>query len=140
MKKRIFTAFVAVMMLFSTVVSAQTDINLIINGEEFTCDSPPYVDLESERLMVPMRDIFEQLGAIIFWDEEMRTVAAIKNDFNLLLQVGNATLFVNDDTVELDSPAVIVKDRVMVPVRALTEAFGIDVEWDGTAREVTVNF
>jgi len=55
------------------------------------------------------------------------------------LKIGNAAMLVNGEIVILDSPPYIAKtNRTLVPVRAISQAFGAEVGWDGTARRVTV--
>ncbi len=48
----------------------------------------------------------------------------------IVLQVGNGNAIVNDASVKLDSPPVIVNNRTLVPLRFIAEAFGAKVEWN----------
>ena len=56
----------------------------------------------------------------------------------LVLQVGKSTFAVNGTSKILDSPPVIKNGRTLVPIRAIIEALGGSVGWDGTARKATV--
>lgn len=137
--KKIFSAVMAAAMLTaSTAVSAETDIKLYINGEELLTD--PAAIVQNDRLMVPFRAIFEELGATVNWDAEMETIMAVRDSSVMILQVDTPTLFLNTEQIELDVAPIIVSDHAMVPVRAVSEAFGIDVEWDNDTREVNINF
>jgi hypothetical protein len=56
----------------------------------------------------------------------------------IVLQIGNSMFTVNGGSVTLDSPPVIMNGRTLVPIRAIIEALGGTVGWDGTARKATV--
>lgn len=47
-------------------------------------------------------------------------------------------MYKNDKAVTLDVPAQLINDRTLVPVRAVAEAFGCDVDWDSDAKTVTI--
>jgi uncharacterized repeat protein (TIGR02543 family) len=56
----------------------------------------------------------------------------------IVLQIGNSMFTVNGGSMALDSPPVIKNGRTLVPIRAIIEALGGTVGWDGTARKATV--
>jgi uncharacterized repeat protein (TIGR02543 family) len=56
----------------------------------------------------------------------------------IVLQIGNPMFTVNAISKTLDSPPVIKNGRTLVPIRAIIEALGGTVGWDGTARKATV--
>lgn len=56
----------------------------------------------------------------------------------IVLQIGNSKFTVNGASTTLDSPPVIKNGRTLVPIRAIIEALGGTVGWDGTARKATV--
>ena len=115
-----------------TVIAADNEPTVYLNGEQMTFDVNPFI--ESDRTLVPMRAIFEAVGASVSWDEEDRTVHAIREkngELSLVsLQIDSATAFVNSEAKELDVPAKIVNDRTFVPLRFVVESLGEQVEWD----------
>lgn len=112
------------------------DANIITNGESKALDVP--AQTIDNRTMVPLRAIFEALGAEIEWNGETRTVTSVKDDTTVSLTVGENAITVNGEVKELDVPAQIKDNRTLVPVRAISEAFGCDVAWDGETRTVTI--
>ena len=54
------------------------------------------------------------------------------------IEVGSNEMKVNSEIKTLDVPAMIVGGRTMVPARAIAEAFGCTVGWDGENRVVTI--
>ena len=56
----------------------------------------------------------------------------------IILQIGNNIFKVNDEIKTLDSPPIIKNGRTLVPIRAIVEAMGGSVSWDGTEKKVTI--
>ena len=110
--------------------------SIFSNGEATELDVAPCII--NNRTMVPLRAIFEALGAVVSWDDESKTVLAAKGDTVIVMQVGQAVMYVNEDKVELDSPSVIVDNRTLVPARAIAEAFGNEVGYDVETKTVTI--
>lgn len=142
MKKRLFAIVSAIILGFESLAAAATDIKIKVNGEILQCN--PEAEVRNERVMVPMRAIFEKLGAIVYWDEETHVISAVKDDFLMLLQVDNPKMFLyysNGEKKEedLSSAPIIVEDRALVPVRAVSESFGVDVNWNNVLREVDID-
>ncbi|MDO4281346.1 MAG: copper amine oxidase N-terminal domain-containing protein [Peptococcaceae bacterium] len=111
-------------------------IPVMLNGEALAMDQSPII--QNGRTLVPLRAIFEGLGASVDWDGTTRTVTSTLDGTTVRLSVGDNTLYKNDAPVALDVPAQIIGGRTMVPVRAISEAFGAQVKWDGATRTVYV--
>ncbi len=139
--KRLLSVMLTVMMIFSAVmcvnVSAASDIKVTINGSEKTFDVMPVI--VNDRTLVPMRGIFEELGATITWDGNTKSVTANVASSTIILQVGKVTALVNGQYVNLDAPARIINDRTMVPVRFIAETLGCTVDWAESTRTVVIS-
>lgn len=109
-------------------------ITVTYNGEKIYFDQLPVI--ENERTLVPLRTIFETLGANVKWEDETRTVIATKDDVTISLTIDNTTATKNGEEIILDAPAKIINDRTMVPVRFIADCFGVNVDWDGDLRKV----
>lgn len=90
-------------------------------------DVPPL--LENGRTLVPMRKIFEQLGAEITWDAETKTVTALREGRVIELKAGNNNALVDGTPFKLDVPAKIVDGRTLVPLRFVGESLGAKVNY-----------
>jgi len=137
--KRILGILIAVMMvvtLTATIVNAENEISVKLNGEAIAFDVQPQI--VEGRTMVPMRAIFEALGASVEWDNATRTVTSSKDDITIKLTIGEKTLYKNGTAVELDVPGMIVDSRTLVPVRAISEAYECEVEWEAATRTVLI--
>lgn len=139
--KKLLSLILAMLMVLSfasfTAFAEETEIRIVIDGAYQNYDASPVI--ENSRTLVPMRGIFESLGAAVNWDEDTRTVMAAKGDMVVMLQIGNATAWVNGEAKNLDVPAKIINDRTMVPVRFISETLGCKVEWDEIKRRVFIN-
>ena len=93
--------------------------------------------MESNRVLVPLRAIFEALDSDISWDNETQTVIASGNKV-IVLQIDSDIAFVNGEKKQLDVPARLVNGRSMVPLRFVGEAVGADVHWDSETLTVSI--
>ena len=134
--KKIITAFLIILCLTAANVYAD-DITVIMDGEQMSFDQPPVIMNDST--LVPFRAIFERLGMEVEWDSTDKSVIAYNDDTAIGLIVGYDTMFVNDDEVQLIAPPTIINDRTLVPLRAISEAVGADVGWNGETRTVTIS-
>lgn len=116
---------------------AEERIPILIDGLEINSDQPPVI--VDDRTLVPLRVIFEALGATVDWNNDTRSVIATRGDTNIYLALGSNTLYRNGQPVYLDVPGQIINDRTMVPVRAVSESFGANVVWDNDTRTVFVD-
>ncbi|MBL0388192.1 hypothetical protein JJB07_16360 [Tumebacillus sp. ITR2] len=133
--KHTVTAFGAISLLtIPGLASAAPHVTL--NGTAQVYDTDPYQ--KNGRTLVPMRAIFEALGASIQWDEETKQVTGTKGTTTVVLQVGSTKATVNGQEVTLNQAAEQTNDRVMVPIRFISEALGADVKWDEATETVRI--
>ncbi len=109
---------------------------VLIDNVLQTYDQPAII--VNDRTLVPMRGIFEALGAQVYWKEETETVTAIKDDITISLQIGNTTAMKNNTNIPLDVPAQLVNDRTLVPIRFVSEALGCTVNWSEEKQTVSI--
>lgn len=117
--------------------SQSRDIRVTIDGEAVSMQDAQAVML-NERVMVPVRGVFEHMNASVDWNPNTQIVTAKHRDHTISLPINSYTATVNNRTVNLDSPAVIHNGRTMVPLRFISEAIGADVKWDAQARNVMI--
>lgn len=123
--------------IYSNAQETSTAITVTLAGTELTFDVDPYVN-ESSRTMVEVRGISEALGADISWDQESQTVTIIMDDTVLKILIGEATYTINDESKTMDTEAIIINGRTMVPVRFVSEALGMNVGWNASESKVTI--
>ena len=94
---------------------------------------------ESERLLVPVRAIFEELGAEVEWEEETQIITAKKEDTTVVMQIDNPEMGNSREVVTLEVPPRLVGERTMVPLRAVSEAFEAKVDYIENLNRVVVD-
>ncbi|WP_442604153.1 copper amine oxidase N-terminal domain-containing protein [Paenibacillus sp. KN14-4R] len=105
------------------------DTNTKLNGVNKLNDVAP--TLVNDRVMVPARYIAESFGAQVSWNEEKGEVG-IELDGKLL------TMTVGQKIEGFDAPPVVVNDRVLVPIRYISEQFGAYVLWFPSTSSVEI--
>ena len=98
--------------------------------------APPQV--QGSRILVPVRGVFEKLGASLTWDPKTETVTAVRGKGKTIVTVGKKDAMVNGQATDVGTPPIIAEGRVMVPLRFLAQALGAKVEWMGADRTVVI--
>ena len=150
--KKILSIVLSIVMLFSICTFASAEgvtmkkiekandaITLVIDGKMVDCakygQEPVIVE---GRTLVPLRSVFEALGATVEWNNETRSVVSEKGNVKISLAIDSRELYVNGEVKTIDVPACLMNDRTMVPVRAVAEAFGCKVDWNNDLRAVVI--
>lgn len=137
----------ASLLIGATSVSAD-EISVELDGNPIEFDVKP--EIIDGRTMVPLRKIFEEIGASVKWDNDTQTVSARKNKKTITLSIDSADLQIDKgdtdeegnpiyETVTLEVPAQIVSGRTLVPARAISESFGLNVDWDEDNQKVIIS-
>ncbi|HEX8832955.1 MAG TPA: stalk domain-containing protein, partial [Abditibacteriaceae bacterium] len=90
------------------------------------------------RVLVPLRGVFEALGARVDYDPSTMTVFAVRGETQMQLRIGSTQASVNGQTRVLDIPAQTRLGRTLVPLRFVSEALGAEVRWNEGLRTVTI--
>lgn len=111
-----------------------------MDGNVFIPDTDIYID--DGVTMVPMRFIFEKMGAQVSWNGDSRTVMAVKDDKTISFAIGSDVISVSDglyeETVNSERDIVISNDRTMIPLRLIAQLFGYDVEWSEEGQYISI--
>ncbi|WP_179295459.1 copper amine oxidase N-terminal domain-containing protein [Bacillus sp. FJAT-45350] len=91
------------------------------------------------RTLVPLRSIFEELGANVHWDAATKKITATKGSTKVILTVNSRHTSVNGKAVVIDVPAQVQKGRTLVPLRFVSEAMGASVDWDSQLYMATIS-
>ncbi len=105
-----------------------------LNGEYLDFDGV----IRDARTLVPMREIIEGLGGTVDWDGDTRTVNTEIDGITIEITIDSDVMYVNGEAVTLDVPAQLINEKTMLPVRALSENVGFNVDWDDVIRCVYI--
>ncbi|MBV9469996.1 MAG: copper amine oxidase N-terminal domain-containing protein [Abitibacteriaceae bacterium] len=134
-KKLIGLAALAVSGSGLTNVAQAIDVQL--NGQPLATSVAPIA--QNGTTLVPMRDIFEALGATLNWNPATQTVTAQKDQALISLQINSPFATVNGQRVLLNQSAMIYGGRTMVPLRFVSEAMGAQVYWNNVLQRVSIS-
>lgn len=138
MRKFISAVMAAVLIICAAPAFGAGSTQVYINGKkvEFTEESGfPFV--ENGRTYVPLRAAMEAFGAEVGWDNETRSAIVRKAPVTVICKIGEKRVYRNGTPIENDAAALITGGRTYLPIRAVLEAFGAEVSWDGSVKAVT---
>ncbi len=148
--KRFFPAVLTAIAMMCGIICGGTNavmadngsVNIIVNGSPLQTDQG--AEIYDDRTFLPVRAVAEAMNAKVYWDEESRCVMIGTSEQTLLMFIDNDSMISSKDGNKmtyktLDAPPRIVNERTLVPIRSIAEAFGWNVEWDGSTRTVSIS-
>lgn len=140
--KKIFTLILVFSLVMSFAAFAENDITITVNSVPLVLDVAP--DIVEGRTMVPMRAVFEALGANVSWQAENQLIIATSGSYIISLVIGSSVMLCMDvatgieKSIALDVAPYINNGRTLVPLRAVSEVLGATVDWNGETRAITI--
>jgi len=118
---------------------AADPIKVVVNGKtvNFT-DAQPFIDANG-RTLVPVRFVSLELGCDVYWDQKTQTATVYRGLIKVELTVDQKDINVLGVKKTMDTAALYMEERVLVPVRFVAEAFGCEVVWDDATRTVIIS-
>lgn len=133
MKKKALVFFMALAIVLAFVMPAGA-AQVYVDGQDLDVITVS----ENGITLVPLRAIFQSLGATVNWDSETQTITAAKDQTTIKLQIGSYTAYKNGQPVILQVAGKVVSGNTMVPLRFVSESLGANVEWDGAAQIINI--
>ena len=99
------------------------------------------INLKNNITLIPLRAMAEETGFNIEYIEETKEIRLTKEDKEIVFKIGDKKAISNGAEITLNAAPEIINNRTLVPARAVSDAFGYDIEWDGERRlvEITTN-
>jgi hypothetical protein len=140
MKKKlaVLLCLAMIMTMFAVpVFAADAAVSVVIDNQAVTfTDAQPIID--NGRTLVPLRAIFEKMGATVTWDAATSTVTGVKGDTTVVVVIGSVSPTINGVVKTIDVPAKIVNSRTLAPLSFVCEAFGGTLSWNATTYVASV--
>ena len=126
--------------LLTTTAHAQSNapIQVLVDGRAINFQGAQPTQTNG-RVLVPLRGVFEALGATVDYDAQTNTALAARGSTQVQLRIGSTQAFVNGQLRTLDVPAQTRLGRTLVPLRFVLEALGVPVQWDAANRNVLIS-
>ena len=132
---RRFALILAALALGPLPAGAQTaNVTVDVNGSPVAFDQPPVE--RTGRIYVPLRGVFERLGATVVYANGQINATAGQHEISLA--IGSPTATVDGAQQTLDSPPFLIAGRTLVPLRFLSQALGASVNFDQNSQTVYV--
>jgi hypothetical protein len=123
---------------YAETAGTEAEITVTLNSHPLYFDVQPV--LIDSRVLLPLRTIFEQLGASVEWDGAEKKATGTRDGTIVELWIDRKTAKVDGKDVELDVPGMLVDGRTMAPARFVAESFGAKVEWLPESRRVVITY
>ncbi len=135
--KKFIALFVATIIMTSQVMAAAVSVELDGETVEFSAQQPI---IQDGRTLIPLRGVFEKLGYNVEWKADTKTAVLSKGSSSVEVTAGADTMLVDkDELFTLDVPAQIINGSMMLPLRAIGEASGLEVNWDSATKTVSIS-
>jgi len=121
--------------LLATGIALGQTVAVVVNGQTMTFDQPPIE--RAGRVFVPLRGVFERLGASVVYSNGQ--INATGNGRTVSLQIGSTNATVNGQPVTVDVAPFLVGPRTLVPLRFIAQSLGATVNYSDSNRTVTIN-
>ncbi len=119
--------------------SVNSGITVLYNGTRISFHSyGQNPELLGGRTLVPLRSIFEAMGADVEWDGATNTAIAKRGNVEVKITIGANEIYKNGKAIPVDVSAQLLNSRTMVPARVIAEAFGANVDWNGNGSVVLI--
>ena len=128
-----FTALTAL-----AALSQARTIYVNVDGQNVRFDGTQ-PQMMGDHIMVPLRGIFEKMGANVDWNSQDQMVMANRGNTRVELRINNNEAYINGKAVPVQYPAQIVRGSTMVPIRFISESLGAYVDWDETRSTVNIS-
>lgn len=136
MKKLIVFVMAIFLGSIMSVFTFADEISIHIMGQELkTEDSPQIID---GRTMVPVRAIFEGIGAEVTWDSNTKTIKGTRENDTVEMVINSDVININGEETTMDASPKIIYGRTYAPARYVAESFGFEVEWDSVNKIVNI--
>ena len=113
----------------------EKDISIFMDGEQLLFpDQQPFIN-QQNRTLVPVRFFTQALGASVEWEAEQKQVLISTAGKTMRLKVGEPEVLIYPDRIErMDSVAALVNNRLLVPLRHISNYLDCQVSWDESSR------
>lgn len=138
----ILTLLLVLILNFQTFITAdaqvRTNVDIKINDQYISLGNTPFI--HNSVTYVPLRSFSEAISAQVFWNSETKSASVIKDETKIAVYPNKKNAILNNDTVSMNSSALIYNDRLYVPVRFISDCFGGTTRWDSFLKNACLTF
>lgn len=98
-----------------------------VNGIRCEGDVDPVI--ENGRMLVPLRQVFEKMGAEVLWDDLSKTATCTLGETSVSVTLNSVNAQIGQEVYTLDAAPALINGRILVPVRFIAEGLGARVTY-----------
>ncbi len=136
--KKVF-AVLCSMLIFNITCTYAEENNILVkldgNYVEFETVKPVIKD---SRTLIPLRGLFENMGYTIDWEPNLKAAILSKSGNTISIRSNKKYITVNNIQTKIDVPAQIINGSMMIPLRAVADATGSQVNWDSATKTAEI--
>ena len=111
-------------------------IEILINGEALDSDYVPVI--ENGIVLVPIRAVFEKMGAEVVWNDEDQSITVVKDKASAYMMISNGGIMINGEIQDLGYPVTLIDDAAYAPLTAIEKFTDTDVVWNAELMTVEI--
>lgn len=111
--------------------------NVFFKGGNIKFDTPPII--KQNRALISIRSVSEAVGANVEWNKEKNMAKIHKGTIIIEFDFANTVVYVNGSETELDVPAEIINNRIVVPLRFIVENMNLQIDWDQDTNTIEIS-
>jgi hypothetical protein len=131
----ILAAAITIGAVAAPLASVAQSVTVVVDGQVMSFDQPPVV--QTGRVFVPLRSIFERLGASVVYANGQ--INATGRGRTVSLTIGSTQATVDGQPATLDVAPFVIGARTLVPLRFIAQSLGASVNWNDATSTVTIN-
>jgi len=121
----------------TTLAYGETNnVSVYVDNEKIEFDVNPVI--ENGRTLVPLRGVFEKLGAEVDWNKDISEVVIKDENNEIEMLLGKDKVMVNGEINDIDVATKMINSRTFAPLRFISEKLGHDVTWDASTNSVYI--
>lgn len=137
----IFILMLSVAPIFESGVSAEfSEISINVNGSDISMDDSPII--YNGTTLVPLKVLQDVLDISLSWNNSSKMLTVVKGDKSGLLKIGNPSASITmgneKNTLNLTQPPMIINNRVMAPIRFISELFDRKITWNANTQTINI--
>lgn len=109
---------------------------IIMDNQELALPKGIKLENVNGSVMIPVRVVVENLGFEVLWEQQTRKVTVQQYGKSIELAVGQKTANADGVTFDLNAAPKQSGGTVLVPIRFVSEQFGLKVGWDNSDKTV----
>lgn len=107
-------------------------IRIKLNGKEVFCTSDPFVLKPQNSVMVPLKGIFQALGAKVDWNAQSKAIVVKKGSLLLEVKSGSDIASINGKQQKMNAPITTHYSNSFISLEFVVGLFKGSTRWEGT--------